>query len=327
MKTPEKQTKIQRLEKSRNSKVITYITGDKPGFQAQISSDVIPILSTHLKTIGPTKKISFFLYSQGGSLEAPWPIVNLIREYCQEFEVILPYKALSAATLMCLAADRIIMTPKSQLSPIDPMGTFITAENKMEQIQIEDVIGYVEFAKNKIGIAEQSALAQVLNNLSASIKPTIIGSINRTHHLIRRLAENSLRLHKKRLEEKQIQEIVQNLSEKLYSHQHVINRKEAKDLIGFGDIISYSSSTDENLIDEIFDEYSKKLQLSEDFNPVEFLGAEMEKDLELKRALIESEALKNSFVSKYKVSKLPTPTGEVAINLNNFYNKWEEKDE
>jgi len=36
------------------------------------------------------------------------------------FNVIIPFKALSCATLMALGADNILMTKMGQLSPIDP---------------------------------------------------------------------------------------------------------------------------------------------------------------------------------------------------------------
>jgi len=116
---------ISSLEKSRGSRVITYLTSDRAPFPAQIALDVLPLFYQTLQSIKKTKKISLFLFSTGGNLDAPWPLVNMIREYCDEFEVIIPFKALSAATLIALGANKIVMTPLSQLSPIDPEGTFL----------------------------------------------------------------------------------------------------------------------------------------------------------------------------------------------------------
>ena len=44
----------------------------------------------------------------------------MIRLFCDEFEVIVPSKAHSTATLICLGADRVVMTKQATLGPIDP---------------------------------------------------------------------------------------------------------------------------------------------------------------------------------------------------------------
>ncbi len=313
---------IKKLEKERGSKVIVYITGDKqPNFHTQIALDIVPIFYKHLQKIKKQKKITLFLYSKGGRLDTPWPLVNLIREYCDELEIVVPHLALSAATLICLGADRIIMTPYSQLSPIDPIGVYNMGENKQDQIPIEDILGYIEFAKSKIGLAEQNSLTEVLNQLSQHIPPKILGSINRTHHLIRRLSLQMLKLHQDHHTEKQLKEITDHLTEKLYSHEHLINRKEAKNEIGFGDIIEYAK--DDKLINDLMMHYKKILQLDDEFNPADFLGNKVEKDFSLTRAIIQSEQLSDQFVSKYKVMKLPGNSPLPNFNIHNFYNKWE----
>jgi len=48
------------------------------------------------------KKIDLFLYSRGGDVSVPWRIVTMIREFCDEFCVLIPYKAHSAATMIAL---------------------------------------------------------------------------------------------------------------------------------------------------------------------------------------------------------------------------------
>jgi len=317
---------LKKLSDLRKSEIIVYITGDKTPpqqFGTVIALDVLPFFYQHLSKIGKQKKISLFLYSCGGHLNAPWSIVNLIREFCDEFEVIIPYKALSAATLISLGADTILMTPLSQLSPIDPIGTFQVSGEKRENISIEDVTGFINFAKEKIGIAEQNALAEVLKRLCDQIKPSILGSINRTHSLIREIAKKLLKLHKNRLEEEQIENMVEKLTEKLFSHQHIINRKEAKDVVGFGDIVQYSSKEEEKLMNEILKYYQDNLEISKTFNPTALLGNDVEKEYSLIRAVIHSSKQENNFVSKYKIIKAPSPKGQIAINVTPFYNKWE----
>lgn len=91
---------IQQLEKEQNSRLITYVTGDRPLFATRIAGDVVPLLSRHLEKIGRAKKIGLLLYTSGGDMLAPIRIVKLIRNHCDEFEVVVPYKAHSAERLL-----------------------------------------------------------------------------------------------------------------------------------------------------------------------------------------------------------------------------------
>jgi ATP-dependent protease ClpP protease subunit len=118
---------IQSLETERNSRVLCYVTGDRPSYgmgtpslAAGIGSDVVRYFRDLLKEVGEQDSIDLFLYSRGGELTTPLPIVHLIRSDCKKFNLLIPYKAHSAATLICLGADEIVMGEMGQLSPIDP---------------------------------------------------------------------------------------------------------------------------------------------------------------------------------------------------------------
>ncbi len=319
------QSTIKKLESERDSRVILYFTGEKPPqFGTQIASDVLPLFKEILEKFGPNnKKISLVLNTSGGHLETPWPLVNLIREYCDFFEVVVLEKALSAGTLIALGADKIVMLPYSQLSPIDPAADIIDGEKKQKKrLEIEDIIGYIDFAREKIGIAEQSALADIMKELTKEINPTMLGSVNRTHSLIRRLAKSLLDLHKQHVSDKQSKEIVENLTQKLYSHRHLINRKEAKNSVGFGDIIEFASIKTKKICDQLFNEAEKILEIKKDFDPMVILGKEQEKKIKLQRALIYSSNIKYSFKSDYIIAKIPDPSGKQQIVINNTANKW-----
>ena len=65
-------------------------------------------------------KLSMILNTTGGTLPAARSIVKLIREFSDKFEIIVPKFAMSAGTLMCLSADRLIMFNDANLGPLDP---------------------------------------------------------------------------------------------------------------------------------------------------------------------------------------------------------------
>ena len=75
------------IEKERDSKLIVYITGTRPGLETQIANDILPMFVEHLDRIGDVEKISLLLYTNGGDTLAAWSLVNLIRSFCKNFEV------------------------------------------------------------------------------------------------------------------------------------------------------------------------------------------------------------------------------------------------
>ncbi|WP_425569279.1 SDH family Clp fold serine proteinase [Shinella granuli] len=88
--------------------------------RTQIGPDCIDILRRRSGRHRPTKKISLLLHTNGGNTAAAWRLVNLIKTFCDEFEVLIPYKAMSAGTLISLGAQSIVMTKQAALGPIDP---------------------------------------------------------------------------------------------------------------------------------------------------------------------------------------------------------------
>ncbi|MGH7238950.1 MAG: SDH family Clp fold serine proteinase, partial [Candidatus Saccharimonadales bacterium] len=155
----EKSILIQSIQGLRNSRVITYVTSDRPGpVGARVAPDVIPLFSNQLRKITPAGKVSkidLFLYSAGGDTMVPWRLVSMIREHCEQFSVLVPYKAHSAATMIALGADEIVMSDLSELSPIDPStaNVFNPQDPANPQgripISVEDVIAYFQLAKEK----------------------------------------------------------------------------------------------------------------------------------------------------------------------------------
>ncbi|MCP4370397.1 MAG: hypothetical protein GY797_20130 [Deltaproteobacteria bacterium] len=303
---------ISSLETKRNSRVITYLTSDRAVLGAQIALDVLSLFYDTLERMGKTEKISLYLYSTGGSTETPWPLVSLIREYCDYLEVLVPFKALSAATLISLGANRIIMTPLSQLSSVDPTGIFVT-EGKEKQIAVEDIQSYIEFAKEKIGIAESQPLSEVLRLLADEVSPQMLGRVNRTHSLIRRIARLMLQLHL--TEPKcgtQIDEIVNNLTEQLYSHTHMINRREARDNVGFREIIEFADEDTSLFIQKLFKVYADQFDLAKPFNPSMLFEDDTTKEISrnIPQALIETKEVCHRFETPIRLIR---ENGKVGI--------------
>ncbi|MEN9557841.1 MAG: hypothetical protein RL141_210 [Candidatus Parcubacteria bacterium] len=317
---------ISKLEQVRSSKVIVYVTGDKQPperFSTVIAPDILPFFRKILEAGGRKNKITLAISSNGGLIETPWPLVNLIREYCKNFEVIVLERALSAGTMISLGADRIVMFPYSYLSPIDPARNIMNADPmRVERIEIEDIIGYIDFVKEKVGLTEQNALAEGFKELTKEAKPSLLGSINRTHSLIRRLGRLLLEVHAIKVPEKQVKEIVENLTQKLYSHGHFINRREAREMIGFDKLIEYGNLATKKASENIMNFCGDLMELNQPFDPEEKLAGDSQKVFSLHRACVLSNGVSFTFTSDYQLLGIPDPSGVKQYTLNEIKSVW-----
>ncbi len=267
---------IKKIEQKRGSKVITYVTSDRQGpVNARVAMDIIPIISSQLRKIGKQEKIDLVLYSAGGDTMVPWRLVSMIREYCDKFSVIIPYKAHSAATMISLGADEIVMSDMSELSPIDPSTSNffnpVDPQNPQNRIPIsvEEVMSYFDLAKNKFGIKSDEDLTKIFNKFvesNPSIHPLALGNINRTHNLIKILAKRLLKSHKEPMKEDEVEKVIEFLTEKLYSHQYYIGRKEAKEDLGIKSVVLADKELSD-LMTEIYEEYAKEMNMRTIWNP------------------------------------------------------------
>jgi hypothetical protein len=86
----------------------------------QIFSNSPTFLEELLLGCEPHRPLHVLLASPGGDGETALRLVRSMQSRCSELTFIIPDMAKSAATLMCLGADNIIMGPAGGLGPVDP---------------------------------------------------------------------------------------------------------------------------------------------------------------------------------------------------------------
>lgn len=64
--------------------------------------------------------VDLFINSPGGNPTAAEKVILTCRSYADSFRVIVPSSAMSAATLIAMGSDAIVMTPTAEIGPIDP---------------------------------------------------------------------------------------------------------------------------------------------------------------------------------------------------------------
>jgi len=319
---------ILELEKKLDTKIIVYFTGDRPNLSTRIAPDVIGPFYQHLAKIGKQQRIDVFLYTRGGDVITPLRLNYLLREFAEQMNIIVPFRAYSAGTLLSLGADEILMGIMGELGPIDPsVSNFFNPVdpnnlNARIPVSVEDVFAYLSLARERGKQIGEHEMSSVFNSLTEKIHPLALGNIHRHHILIRNLAEKILNLRKlKPMSKAEIKEIIDLLTEKLYTHSYIISRKEAKE-IGLP-VIEPSVEVEKNIW-QLYKEYESELKLNEPFSPDEILlPGEKEIEFEAVSGILESAELTDIF--KFHGSlQLSTSNNQEVINVNIKKQHWEQ---
>ena len=336
MRRVDRIAKIKELQKQRGSKVICYVLGDRPSLETKIHSEILPFFYDILTRKEPSAIVDLFIYSIGGITTAAWGIANLLNEFSKHYNVLIPYKALSAATLISLGAKEIIMTELGQLSPVDPSvnspfnpqvpGQQVSqGQISLLPVPVEDCIGYLNLAKNEAGIKNDEDITTVFSKLVDQIHPLALGGVYRAGEQIKMLSQKLLSKNIK--DETTINKIVETLTKTLYSHDYIIARTEAKDLIGLP--VKIEPKT-ERLIYELFQIYTDDLELLIPYIPdIEKSKAEPKsnKTNVYCRAFVESEDIAYTFTTEktfeeFNVTRPGVPFPEKAIRQKTTFEGW-----
>jgi len=329
MERQERITLIKELEDYLGSRVICYLTGDRENVNTRVAPDIIRVFFHHLETMGPRPKMHLLLYTRGGDVLTPWRLVNLIREYTPFFGVIIPYRAYSAGTLICLGADELVMGRMGELGPIDP--SVANAFNPQDPnnpvaripVSVEDVSSYLALGKEKGGLISENQILSIFRLLSDRVHPLALGNVHRNHALIRSLARKLLDLRSFSLPETVIQEIIDSLTEKLYAHNYMISRREAKQNIKLP--VSVPPPLIEKSIWQLFEGYEGCLRLQETFSP-ECMVPDHEREISFKviGGIIESEDRTDGFIFSGRITRAGSKAeGNPKVMVNMQDQSWQ----
>ena len=125
------------IEKITNIPLVCYIskTSNIPkGVSVSIDEDDLVGFSDLISGISGDQ-IDVFIISNGGSPEAAERLIKLLRNKYKQVRFIVTGNAYSAATMMCFAADGIIMHRQGTLGPIDPQIGGIPAHAILESFE------------------------------------------------------------------------------------------------------------------------------------------------------------------------------------------------
>ena len=94
------------------------------------------------------RELDLIIHSPGGSAEAAESLVEYLRERFDHIRAFIPVAAMSAATMMALGANELVMGQHSQIGPIDPQFIINTPEGQ-RTAPAKAILNQFELAKQE----------------------------------------------------------------------------------------------------------------------------------------------------------------------------------
>lgn len=320
---------IRAIEEKRGSRVLCYVTSDRPGLASQISGDVVSIVHEHLRLFlkGEAKSLDLFLYSRGGDSNVPWTLVSMFREYLRmgSFNVLVPYRAHSAATVIALGADEIVMTKKGELGPIDvtiAAGPYNPVNDVLKSplpISVEDVNGYFDLLET-VGCEQSEQKMGAFERLTDRVHPLALGMVRRILRQTELVTQRLLNNRKSPFAEEVNKKIARKLATEIFSHSHSISRTEAMDELELSQIKLAEDLGIDDLMWSLYEEYREVFSFEDPFVPEQSLirSGQLEETLkDLPIACVESADRFDCCYQSLRVRRIKQIPPQVTLTLQN----------
>src|SRR5712671_3819581 len=204
-----RQRKIARFERKRGSRVIVMVHRQETmrllGFPIVRYIDINDTEDV-LRAIRMTARdvpIDLVLHTPGGLVLAALQIAWALRQHPAKVTAFVPHYAMSGGTLICLAANEIVMSPHAVLGPIDPqLGEFPAA--------------------SLLKVVEEKPIAEIDD------RTLILADVGRK--AIVQLKGAATKLLSRRLPADQAEALAEKLSTGTWTHDYPIAAEEAREL-------------------------------------------------------------------------------------------------
>ena len=181
---------------NRNRDTILYASAwiQKPNADGQSISitdeDLQAFMETSAGLRGPD--LDLILHSPGGGIEAAEAIVTYLRSRFQNVRIIIPNLAMSAASMIACAADKLVMGKHSFLGPTDPQVPVATPFG-WQYVAANDVLLQFERARLATGNPSEIAAWQpMLNQYGPDVLQRCQNSIELSKVLVKTWLERHL---------------------------------------------------------------------------------------------------------------------------------------
>ncbi len=216
------------IEALTNTRVVAYIANPNASPNFIDHNDPI-FFNDVLEDVGSSERLDLIIDSPGGEPNIAEKLAVMCREYCKEFRVIVPNSAKSAATMLALASDEIVMGYLSELGPIDPQIRVVTPQGQITYVPAQSMIDSIGRLSSAL---QQGIDARAIIALVQKIDPTLIDVAQKAIDFSRQFAENWLSKHMLKDDKEKAKAVAKAISDnrRWLSHGKRIGFRAARDL-------------------------------------------------------------------------------------------------
>jgi ATP-dependent protease ClpP protease subunit len=201
---------INEIEKALNLKLICFIC------HQSITNRVAYRLNKIIRKMSGVETLGLLIDSGGGDIDATSKIVKLLRANCKKFVAIVPFWAKSAATLLAVSADELILCKSAELGLVDPQvrdpvtGMWVPAHS------IKEALKFIE---------EDTKEPLVKLSMAEKLPPLLMGAYRGAQNVSRQYMEEAF----EKLGDKK-DEALHIFTDKYLSHGYPIDRQICKEI-------------------------------------------------------------------------------------------------
>jgi hypothetical protein len=216
---------MEKLQAIRGRRAIVYASA--------LTESSVPVLYECLRRAGRGDGLDLVLSTPGGTIVSTRQVALLLREFAGHVTIIVPHRARSAGTLLCLSADELVLGPLAELGPVDSTMDSRGAPpaDAPGNISAQDILAFRELAENWFGVDRAEDRLQVLALLATRIFPTSLSSFYRFDKLVREVAAELLAWQLPGQEHADLRDrIVEQLVSGYHTHDFALSRRDVRAL-------------------------------------------------------------------------------------------------
>ncbi len=188
-------------------------------------NDVVALYET-LDKLGKRETVYIFIKSHGGNGQASLRIVNLLRRYCSRLVALVPLECASAATMIAIGANEILMGPMAYLTAVDTSLTHdlspIDRDNDRVSVSLDELTRVIRLWRAEQADPKENPYKALFQH----VHPLVIGAVDRAESLSIMLCRELLAHH---IQDQAVtSEIANTLNSKYPSHNYPILFEEAE---------------------------------------------------------------------------------------------------
>lgn len=196
--------------------------------QGSVCHNDVVALYELLEKAGKQDVIYLFIKSSGGDGRASLRLVNLLRQYCRRLIALAPLECASAATMIALGADEIMMGPMAYLTPVDTSLTHdlspLDRDNARVSVSLDELTRVIGLWRNEQAESKKNPYKALFQY----VHPLVIGAVDRAESLSIMLCKNLLAYHID--DDAQSEQIARTLNARYPSHSYPILFEEAQSI-------------------------------------------------------------------------------------------------